>query len=266
MPALLYIIAGTVVSNIIQLIVGCLLSFAVFTIVHGKISVSKNTLKLNILIAALFSLCGILLPLGIYGVIPLIVVLLAVGFRCSAALSLLVSNVMFNMLVPFNDPSFIWKTGIRQVVFAFIAGFVAGLVALIVINADSKVFRQRYMPKFNGDQSKRKMVFHFIDDNFKKLGLFLIAGVIADTVFQRYVLSYIVNTFYTNSITASIPAFFARQDVSNPFFLLTFTIAYMLMNIVNLSALSAILKFRGLAVYFGYYMLWAAILAVPAFI
>lgn len=214
----------------------------------------------------MFSLCGILLPLGIYGVIPLIAALLAIGLRYNAVAALLVSNVMFNMLVPFNDPSFIWKTGIRQVLFAFIAGLFAGFIAVGVKGIDSREFKQKYLPAFEKNSTKMQMALHFIDDSFKKLGLFLIIGVIADVIFQRYVLSNVVNAFYINSFTASIPVFFASKDVSNAFFLMTFTIAYMLMNLVNLSALFAILKLRGLAAYFIYYILWALILAVPAFI
>lgn len=266
MSALFFNIAETAASNIIQLIAGCLLAVLVYIVFRGRAAASESKTGHKILTAAFFSLCGTILPLGIYGIIPLISALLAAGFGYYSAGAFLVSNVMFNMLKPYSDPGFIWKTGYKQVAFAFIAGLVAGMLLLMAKNLKHRIFNQKNMPVLKENSSKIRMVLMMIDDSFRKLGLFLFVGVVADIFFQRYMLSNIVNAFYLNTTTASIPTFFGSHDVSNPFFLLTFSIVYMLMNMVNLSALYAILKFRGLAVYFGYYMLLAAILAVSAFI
>jgi hypothetical protein len=122
------------------------------------------------------------------------------------------------------------------------------------------------MPQIREDPSKPKMFALLADDSFRKLGLLLVAGVIADTVFQRYMLGGIVNAFYSNPVTEAIPTFFGGQNVSNPLFMLTFKIIYMLMNLVDLFVLSAVLKLKWLIRYFGYYLLWAVVLAIPAFI
>jgi|GEM_PF-3546850 len=272
MPALFFSIAGNAAANVIQLIAGCLLAVIVYTVFKGRI---EDTLNVNglkrlsfkrILTIALLSICGAVLPLGIYGILPIIAALLAAGFNTYAAGALLVSNVMFNMLIPGNDPGFIWKTGYEQLVFTLIAGFTAGLLLLLAGKRETVAVRPRYLPQIKEDPSKPKMLVLLADDSFRKLGLLLVAGVIADTVFQRYMLGGIVNAFYSNPVTEAIPTFFGSQDVSNPLFLLTFKIIYMLMDLINLFVLSAVLKFRWLISYFCYWLLWTVVLAIPAFI
>lgn len=266
MPALLFNIAGTTVINIIQLISGCVLAVFFFRIFKSRPMCKVQSSKFSFAFIFTFSLIGILLPLGIYGIIPLIAAMLAVGFGSHTAGALLVSNVLFNMLVPFNDPSFVWRSGYRQVLLAFAAGLGAGIILYAGKVLNSKILRQKYMPSIREHSSNIRMFLMIIDDSIKKLGVFLVFGAIAEAIFQKYLLSNIVNAFYYNSFTAAIPTFFGRHDVSNPLFLLTFTIIYMLMNMINLFALAAIFKFRGLVSYFGYYLLLAVILAIPAFI
>lgn len=272
MPALFFSIAGNAAANVIQLIAGCLLAIIAYSVFKGRIDDAFDAAGLKrlsfkrVLIIALLSLTGVILPLGIYGIIPLIAALLAAGFNNYAAGALLISNVMFNMLIPGSDPGFIWKNGYRQLILAFIAGFAAGLLVLITSKGEGSAVRQRYMPQIKEDPSKPKMLVLLADESFRKLGLLLVAGVIADTVFQRYMLGGIVNAFYSNPITEAIPTFFGSQNVSNPMFMLTFKIIYMLMNLINLFVLSAVLKFKWLIRYFGYYLLWAVALAIPAFI
>lgn len=281
MPALFFSIAGNAAANVIQLIAGCLLATIAYSVFKGCIDDALGAPGLKrlsfkrVLIIALLSLTGIILPLGIYGIIPLIAALLAAGFNGYAAGALLVSNVMFNMLIPGSDPGFIWKNGYRQLIFAFIAGFAAGLLVLLASNGEGSAIaskgegsavRQRYMPGIREDASRPKMFVLLADDSFRKLGLLLVIGVIADTVFQRYMLGGIVNAFYSNPITEAIPTFFGSRNVSNPMFMLTFKIIYMLMNLINLFVLGAVLKIKWLIRYFGYYLLWAVVLAIPAFI
>jgi hypothetical protein len=152
------------------------------------------------------------------------------------------------------------------VVFAFLAGLLAGLLLLAVKSPASILFRSGCLPGIPENQPAPRSAIHFLDDSFKKLGLFLVAGVLADIVFQRYILGKLIGLFYLNSFTAAIPMFFGTHDVSNPFFLLTFSIVYMLLNLVKLSALVAILRPKGLLAYFGYYVLLALLLSISAFV
>ncbi|HEX2944981.1 MAG TPA: hypothetical protein VHT96_03390 [Clostridia bacterium] len=272
MPALFFSIAGSAAANVLQLVAGCLLAIVAYIVFKGRLDDAFNTSGLKrlsfkrVLIIVFLSITGVVLPLGIYGIIPLIAALLAAGFNSYAAGALLVSNVMFNMLVPGNDPGFIWKNGYRQLVFAFVAGLAAGLLLLIVSGRGSNAVRLGYMPQIKDDMSKPKMLALLVDDSFRKLGLLLVAGVIVDTVFQRYMLGGIVNAFYSNPVTEAIPTFFGSQNISNPLFQLTFKIIYMLMNFINLFALSAVLKPGWLVRYFVYWLVWAVILSIPAFI
>jgi len=266
MPILFFNIAGTVVFNLMQLVAGCILAVLVFMIFRGRAASFDHKQRLRIIVVVLCSLCGIILPLGIYGVIPVMAAILAAGFKGYAACALLVSNVVFNMLVPYTDPGFAWRTGSRQVAFAFIAGLTAGILLTLLNHSEDKIIRRKYMPVLPDNPSKLRMSIGLADDSIKKLGLFLVVGVAADTLFQRYILGTVVNAFYSNPLTRSIPDFFGGQDVSNPFFLITFTIIYMLMNLVIFSALIPVLKFKGLILYFGYFIAWAVILAIPAFI
>jgi uncharacterized membrane protein YraQ (UPF0718 family) len=259
-------ITGGVLSNVLQLAIGCLLSILVYRLFRRKQPDKKIPLVTGYLLIAVFSLCGIVLPLGIYGAVPIITALLAVGFRFYMVLPLLISNVMFNMLVPFNDPAFIWKTGIRQVVFAFIAGIIAGIVLMVLKINWEEMFRFKNMPILQDKPVRLKAVFQIIDKYIKILAIYILIGVIVDIVFRSYVLQSMINVIFTNPYTSSIPGFFASHDVSNPFFLLTFRIAYMLMDFQKLSVLIAVSRPKGLIMYLGYYLTLAVILAIPAFI
>lgn len=262
-------IATTVLSNIVQLIIGCLISIPVYLIclnLKNKVNGDRATSSTDYLLMAIFSLCGIALPLGIYGVIPIFLALIAAGFRFYTVLPLIISNLLFNMLVPFNDPGFIWRTGVRRIILAFIAGLVAGLLM-----KSFKITRQKVLRENNSNfpveyTQNPKSVLHIIDKSIKKTGFFIIAGVIADTFLHRYALGYMINAIYTNPLTSVVPGFFSRYDVTNPYFLLTFLIAYTLMDLVKMSALLFLLKPKYLAMYIIYFFIMAVILAIPAFI
>lgn len=266
MASLFLDFAGSAASNVVQLLAGCILSVPLYLLVRGRAILKDGLSVSGLLFAIILSICGILLPLGIYGVIPLAAVLLIAGFRPGAVFPLLVSNIMFNMLVPFNDPSFIWRTGFRQIILAFAAGILTGVVASIPGLKGQDLIRNAFLPRIREYPSKIKMMAAYADDSFKKLGPFLLAGAAADLLFHRYVLEFAVMAFYYTPFTASIPAFFSGYNVVSPTFLLTFKIVYMILNLVSLSALSAILKPRGVVMYIVYFSLMAAILALPTFI
>jgi hypothetical protein len=105
----------SVLSNVVQLMIGCLLSISIYYLAAKNLKSIKSNLAGDTAFIAAFSLLGALLPLGPYGVVPVFSALLAAGLRPFIALPLLISNAVFNMLIPYNDVGFAWKTGTNRV-------------------------------------------------------------------------------------------------------------------------------------------------------
>ena len=64
---------------------------------------------------------------------------MTLDFRIYQLLPLLISNSLFNMLLPYTDVSFIWSTGIKRVILAFIAALLLGILLMINKKSDELI-------------------------------------------------------------------------------------------------------------------------------
>jgi uncharacterized membrane protein YraQ (UPF0718 family) len=217
------------------------------------------------------ALAGALLPLGPAGAVPLAAAALALGFGAELAIPFLCTNLFFDSLVPFADPTFIWRTGYLRFLFALIAGIIAGLLAHRARKAALLSFRSGALPSLGGALRREGEGVGFgahARDALESLGIgavFLAAGAVADAAFKRYVLAAIMAFAYTNPAASFVPGFFATRNVVNPFFLITMRIVAVLSDFSILAALALILKPRGFLRYFAYFAAWAVLLGLSAF-
>lgn len=263
----LIVTAGSaMLSNVFQMVLGCIMAISIYYFAARKGKKAGDHSYPEIVWMILFSFCGMLLPMGTYGVIPIVAALLAVGFRFYLVLPLVFSNTLFNMLVPYSDPSFVWVTGFRRIILALLAGIMAGIILKALRVKGENLIRERNLPLLGERPVNLAGAAYIFRESINIMGIYLVLGVIIDTLFHKIVLWKILDLFYLNSYTLAIPRFFAGFDVVNPTFLLTFNIAYMLMDLTKMSALVALMKPKGFTIYVGYYFVWALLLAIPTFI
>jgi uncharacterized membrane protein YraQ (UPF0718 family) len=262
---LVTLIGESVFLNLLQIGIGCVIAIVIYKIGWNKtIEIDTNHFIDMALIIA-FSLLGIILPIGIYGIIPIVSALIFIGFKEYVVVPIVFSNSLFNTLVPYSDPSFIWKTGILRVGFAFSSGIIIGLIF--------KVFRSRMKNSIKSSTltvietqaiNLRNLILLFLR-NVEILGKYLLIGITIDVIFHKYILFQSFSLFDTNHYLSLIPKFFSTHDVVNPYFLITMLIARMFLDLTKMSGIIAILNNRGLFRYFAYFIVLATLLSSSAF-
>jgi len=259
-------IATSGIVNIVQLLAGCILVIPFLRFASGRLSLLGNSPGTVSASLAFFSLCGSFLPLGVFGAAPLFGALFAAGLPVSAALSFLCSNLLFNMLVPVTDPTFIWKTGYGRPVLAVAAAFLAGgLSFLSGYRAAYLVRPQRLTPAVGAAVSAGRSV-RSAGWFFLRALPFVFLGTAAEGVFRRFLLPEMLQFLAANPATSPIFGFMSSRNVGSPLFLLGMWVLSGIIDLATLSALAVILKPRGLLVYLGYFAGITALLAVSAFV
>lgn len=266
MEAFIRSTAYGVLSCVIQLGVGSLLAIPLYKAgIYWRTKQSGGPLQ-ALLFFAVSALLGMLLPLNIYGHLPLVLALLAAGFSFAETAPLLIAGTLFNMTIPYTDPGFSWQTGMGRLGIAFGAGILAGILLKRFAGSAGLLRREA-----SGISKEGGLLFcwseasRLLQKNLSAFALFILIGVIFNQLFFKYVLWSVLQYIYTNPDTNFIPSYFAGLDVVNPFFLQAMNILHMLMNLITLSGLFALLKPKGVLLYIGYYFLLAMLLGSSAF-
>lgn len=266
MPVFINAVGSSVLSNIIQIALGSLLAVIIYRNLSLKAKGYVPGFCRDIILISIFALVGILLPAGTYAVVPIMAAMILAGFRLYVILPFVLTNYMFNMLVPFTDASFIWRTGYRRVIFAFAAGILVGIALRLVKSNHESIFKVNNLASFERNSRGFKDIINVFGQYVGKAGVYLIFGVLADILFHRYALSAVFSTIISNPQTAFVPRLFSGLNVVNPFFLLTMTIAGVFMDFIKLSALSFMFKLKALCMFYLYFAIWAVLFSVSAFI
>ncbi len=247
MPNFLLEAGGSIVAQIVQFAVGFVLALFIYYLPDQRLSSERNNDYL-IIIAA--SLLGLLVPLGIYGLIPIFVALSKIGFPLSMILPLIISNSLFNTLVPFFDPTFTWRTGIPRIVLAFLAGIIAGVIAKTFRFANGFFEKSSLNRVFQKPESAAKTIKSF----FKSLGIigiYLIIGVIADLFLKRFDITQIIFRLTYAPQLGFMAKYFLMISARSPFLLAMVTLT-VLINPIRLSGVFTLFGFKGIGLYTGY--------------
>lgn len=252
----------SVIVNLIQLIIGILISFAIHSLMKGKISASSASQKkdsVSILAASLF---GALLPLDLYGVVPVVLMLIRMGASEYRVIPMLFSNMLFNMLIPFNDPTFVWRTGYARLVLAIFLGFILGWI-LKAVCSGAELLKPywKQIPEPDGI----KTLPGNLHINITTIGAYLVIGVIMNVIFNQYVIYYITDVIFSYSQTTAVTRFLGSYNVVHPLFLLGLGIIQSLADLTNLSGLLAVMKLKGVAVVYLFGVFCALFLGFSIF-
>ena len=265
MSTIIAITTGVVV-NIAQLLAGCIIAIPLLRFASGRLSLLGNNPGTVLASIAFFSMCGSLLPLGVFSAAPLFGALIAAGLPLPAALSFLCSNLLFNMLVPPSDPTFIWKTGYGRPVLAVAAALLAGGLCLLSrYRAATLVRPQRFTPAV-GAAVTPGMSVRAAGWFFLRALPFVFLGTAADGVFRRFLLPEMLLFLAANPATSPIFGFMSSRNVGSPLFLLAMWVLSGMIDLARLSNLAVVLKPKGLLAYLGYFAAITALLAVSAFV
>jgi hypothetical protein len=253
-------------SNTVQLSAGCITAYAAYRVLYGRSAAVQSSSALQIISILLSSLAGVLLPFGTFGIVPLVILLLAAGFRGYTVVPVLFSNFLFNLPVAYTDPGFTWRTGMGRVLLALVIGIAAGMIMRLAGVNETAIFRNTRLPVPERGRFAMKNFCFVVFANLKYMAAFLLLGAVIGVLFNEYLLWDVINYLFTNPSTSFLPRLFATYNVAHPAFILSMTIVTMFMKFFGLAALIAVLKLRGLAAYIAFYAVWSILLAIPAFI
>lgn len=255
-----------VLSGIVQMFAGTLLAIPVYKLVCARITKRRTSLAGDILLMMAVSLTGVLLPLGTYGIVPLLFAAVAAGLSFYTAAPILVSNMLFNMLVPFTERGFSFESNIGRIVLAFTAGTCAGLLLRAAKIDRTAVLRNNILKEPAEKPAGLTGLLRAAGANINAAGPYLILGALAATAFYRYLFNDIMSIVYSSHLgSAASGALLGRNATLNPFYLLAVTVLNLLTDLSKWSALSMILKLRGVAGYFAYCAILGVILVIPVF-
>ncbi len=257
-------IASAILWNAAQFAAGGVLAIALFAAVWGKPPDSWRDGGAVIVPVALSAICGAMLPLGIFGALPIVAALAAAGLAVPACAAFLCSNRLFNMLVPSTDPSFIWMTGYGRLILAVAAGAAAGVFLAADGNRSGDILKTRALSSADDPRPGVKTAAGLIGGLAWKAAIFLVAGAIIDVLFKRYLMREIVGFFFMNPVTGPSASSFAQLNVVNPLFLLGVWCVTVLTDFIGLAGLAVILKSKGLVLYVGYCAALTAVLCSSA--
>lgn len=246
-----------VVLGLIQFSIGLIVATILYYIPSFKPkSESKHHSTLTDYLLIFYStILGIILPLGIYGVIPIIGVLYRNQFQTMAIISFLISNSIFNLLIPFTDPTFTWSTGIPRIVLALIAGVLSGILLKIFPQYGEILFRSNFLEKLFGKRkpvSVSGMIIRYLQ-GLLIMVIILFLGQLANLLFQQYGLPSMMRLMYLPQFSLIARTFMMISI--KPFFLLALLVMSTVIDLSKLSLFALIFKARGFGLVTGFYLI-----------
>lgn len=254
-------ISTGVIFNIVSMLVGCILAYPLYFFLK-KINIeNRNILLKNIAAIVFAAVIGAVLPLGTYGIIPLVIAAYVASTRMYLILPFFISNYMFNMTMPFVEDSFTWKTGQNRMILAIISAIIAGIILIAFKDKVDEIFFKAKLKKYFNKGQGIKGVLSFFKTCLEASAIFLVVGVIADCYFKRYMMYDVLKSINASAFGASAFRYMNGFNVMSPLFVLAMSIVNLLMNITKLSALAFAFKIRGLILYLIYICLICGALA-----
>jgi hypothetical protein len=254
------------ISNLVQLVIGCMFLFSVhflLTVKKGKVQTVCSNNNISIYISALI---GITLPCGTYGAVPVVIGLYMSGTEIFSLIPLLISNFIFNMSIPLLEVNFIWKANAFRILTAVITGVFTGILLRSFKMDGSKILREK--PGYNLIICHHDLKgFILLCKNFiDSAGLYLILGVTLHIFFDRYIFYSLLKALYSSSVGLYAINYFMGLDVANFMFAAAGQIINRLMDLTALSAFLWLLKFKSVVILYVYYFLIVITLIIPVFI
>ncbi|MCX8131053.1 MAG: hypothetical protein N3I35_13270 [Clostridia bacterium] len=267
MLGLLLDIGNGVLVNMLQVLAGCVLSVLIYKIITKKKIKAKNPVAVDFLMITLLSACGMLFPLGIYGIVPVFAVMVLSGINTYFTVPLVISNLLFNMLDPVLEKTFVWRASGGRILLAFVAGVLAGMIIRMLDSRNVNIINHRMMSRLIPREQGRTLKLGAIPDVIGIIGPFVIIGAVLNGIFHRYMYNDVMNAFYASSIGTEITEVLLKNNATiSSTFSLSLGIANVFMNFAEMSALFILFKPRGIFIFIAYYSVIALICAASIFV
>ncbi len=250
-------------ETLIHIIAGSIISIILYYVLRGRLKVSGAP-QADFFIIPAAAVLGMLMPVNTYGILPVFFMFLQLGMKANQILPVLFSNFIFNMTIPFNDATFVFRTGYVRVLFALLTGIAAGIIFKLC-KSSRKMLWDRKIAEIPGSSSGINLILKTVHNNISRMGIYMISGVIINIIFNDYIMYTLTSQVANNSYTAFIPRAMARFNVVSPPFLLALCIIFAVMNITNLSAVFMVFKPKGMVLFIGYYLVWTLLLGITIF-
>ncbi|MCX7921351.1 MAG: hypothetical protein N3B21_04915 [Clostridia bacterium] len=255
-------ISSTVLINVLQIVAGCLLSIPAYSLAKALSVKQQRGYITDMFFILAASLLGLSLPLGTYGMIPLIAVAAAAGVRIYIIMPVLISSIIFNMAVTFADSTFVWnKAVLGRMSLAFAVGILSGIILKSIKVNEDTLLRRKDLDKLIVTSKGISGITGTLGASINIMGIYLLIGVVAATLFQRYMFVDVLGAVYASSAGASFAKFLVGHNATtNVFFGLAVVIINIFMDLLKWSALFLIFKIKGIAAYIIYYSAWTLML------
>lgn len=253
--------------DILQLAVGCVFPLIANLMQKRGLNLRAVGRRHRLLAVAASSLAGMLLPVGSFGVVPVMAALWLSGLELPLAVPLLVSNFLFSMYMPLTYAVFVLSlSSLIRIALAFASGVLAGIaLSRSGLGAQGVFRRSAFERLFAGQENKTNYLFIF-KDYIEMAGLYILAASILRAVFSAGLFYWLQGQFLTSGLGLSASTALSRLNVFSPFFGTTLDLLGRLVDFSALASLIFLLKFRHLCKLYAYYLVVALLLAVSLFI
>jgi hypothetical protein len=244
-----------------QVIAGCILSIPAYHLA-GLIQKGKKCPPFfELIVLFSFAVLGMLLPLGVHGLLPIIITLAASGVRLNLIIPALASNALFNTQILFSGYIYSPEAYIGQILSALIAGMAVGMILRLSSIKHTGIFRNRGFGEPVQEGITLKSMAGNISSSILYIGPYLLIGSIINVLVQRYLIREIMTFVYMTSLGYGAANFFMQRNASiNHIFNCVVNIAAMFMNFTLFSTLIAVLRARAVLFFYLYYSLLAGVL------
>ena len=259
-------IGNIVFFNVLQLICGYLVCIIVFKFRNFIIKNVPSTHQSSKKLIFIFALIGVFLPFNTYGLIPIIATLISLEISLDIIITLLVSNALFNLSVPFTDIHFLSDQALGRLIVAALVGILAGILFSKSRINKTSLIRIDFLSKLAVTSNSYQSIFQNIFNAIYVLGIFIILGSTGDILFYSHGIEAFKSLIYGSSSGAGIVAGLAKLNLFNSVFLIGLSIVNLLLSPLFLSATAAIFKIKGIIVLYSFYVLTFILLSFSLFI
>lgn len=216
MAAVLEQAATLLFLRLAQLALGCLLAWGASALARRGVRWPGRQ-RLLLPAMAVSAALGMALPLGGFGMVPVVAALMLLGFTLPQALPALVSSLLFNLIEPLTQPVFLWNGNMVRMAAAFAAGILAGALAGRFF-PDDCLLRPSVQGRLFPPQRQRWGWPALFRDQIEVFGLVLALAAVLAAVLDGGLFYWLQTRFFASDFGTAATGGIARFNVFNPVF------------------------------------------------
>jgi hypothetical protein len=260
-------LGNSVLLNIAQFMLGCMAAGFMYWLISRWGRAGKENSLSDLIIMAAGAMIGMLLPLGPYGMLPILAVGLVGSLRLYHVLPFYTTGMLFNTSIPFTQNNFLWNSIPGRVLLALSVGMAAGLLIKLLKLEKEHVIRLHIADQLAPKSGNMAQVFKAAVTGVYIIGSYLVLGAAANVLFHRYLFPDFITWVYSNPSGFELAKVFLTHNASTkPLFLVSVVIVNTLLDLMAASGLLLIFRIKGVIGYYAYLSLWVLLLMSSIFI